>query len=292
MGWSCSPLIATNSLNIGDKEDTIRLVNAAYAAPPEQAEQAWAKAESTALLFRKMDDMSWFNNRNAFEDLVRRLAKDERGQPFLTLNDETAEYAEDANGQYGIRFNMCDAAFSIEAGRLNFALYDKARDMGDFAEHLIRYTKADSTVPKCILQSVLAGQLGRIYGVSQKWFTFVFDALRVLIILQGNGYGYDRIRKIVLEINIPKQPYLDWSFSSVRDLVIEAFEASEAVFVGHDSPEEPYRRMTYRGVQNDSLDLHLSLVKIHLGWREEVDVVAEEMLDEGTDMLSVSHLAT
>ena len=50
--------------------------------------------------------------------------------------------------------------------------------------------------------------------------------------------------------------------------------------------------MTYCGVQNDSLDLHLPLVKIHLGWCEEVDVVAEEILDEGTDMLSVSHLAT
>ena len=110
---------------------------------------------------------------------------------------------------------MCDAAFSIEAGRLNFALYNKAQDMGDFAEHLIWYTKADSTVPKCILQSVLAGQLGQIYGVSQKWFTFVFDALQVLIILQGNRYSYNCICKIVLEINIPKQPYLDWSFSSV-----------------------------------------------------------------------------
>jgi hypothetical protein len=279
-GPSCSPIIATSSLNIGDRRDTIELVQRAQLAPPEEQEVAWSKAESTKYLFRKMDDMTWFGNREAYTDLLRRLAKDENGEPFLTLKEEIVAYAEDEQGKYGIRFNMCDAAFSVETGRLQFQLYDKARDMGDFSQIIIRYSKADSLSPRAILPSVLTGQLSRIYSVSQKPITFVFDALRVLLRLQGNGFSYVRLCNTIQEIKVRQLPYLDWGFDAHRAHLAEAFKASETVFAMY-SDMRGYRRMVFQGVQNAMLELHLGLVQWHLGWQHElpVDVVPEEVVD-------------
>ena len=175
---------------------------------------------------------------------------------------------------------MCDAAFSVETGRLQFQLYDKARDMGDFSQIIIRYSKADSLSPRAILRSVLTGQLGRIYSVSQKPITFVFDALRVLLRLQGNGFSYVRLCNTIQEIKVRQLPYLDWGFDAHRAHLAEAFKASETVFAMYSDMLE-YRRMVFQGVQNAMLELHLGLVQWHLGWQHElpVDVVPEEVVD-------------
>ena len=291
-GLSCSGLIASGTLNVQDRAATLKLVKDAMNGPATVQKAAWMKAESTCLLFRKMDDVTWIQNADAYTDLIDRLSKDSDGTPFLKLNNETTKYADCAR-VYGIQGHMCDATLDIGSGKLDFWLYDKAREMGSFSEHFIRYFKASSYCPVSSLKSVLTGQLGRIYGVSRLRSSFIMDSLRILIRLQGNGFSYSQLSKTLATVTIPKQPYLEWQFDTeCRTVLSAAFNASEQVYRDLAGAHSGHRRATHRGVENSALDLHLTLVKVHMGWptsdqMPDMDVLADYADDsptsDGTD---------
>ena len=207
-----------------------------------------------------MDDVTWFNNPEALQDLISSLAKDPAGKPYLSYKEETASTSPTTG--LGIKCNMCDATFDITDSKLHFQLYDKAVDMGALAEELIRYSKSSSYTPPTILRSVLSGQLSRIYGVSETMPSFILHALKVLIRLHSNGFTHTDIVAQIKKVCIPQLPYLAWSWDEAQDILIKAFKVSKQLFyeLGSD-----HRRLCFRGVDNSNLTLHLELVRIQLG---------------------------
>ena len=260
MRFNMSPLISQIYFNVPDRKETRRLVYAARHALPDLQPAAWAKAEATSFLFRKMDDVTWFNNPDALQDLVNRLALDQDGKPYLCYKDETTSRCPTTG--LGMTGNMCDARFNITDGQLRFTLYDKSEDMGALAEELIRYSKGSSCSPPTILRSVLTGQLSRIYGVSETLAAFIINALKVLIRLHANGFVRSSIITEVKKVCIPKLPYISWGWDTAQDVLLKAFNISNTLF---NELGSHHQRLAYQGVDNENLKLQLELVRIQLG---------------------------
>jgi hypothetical protein len=190
-----SSLRANTYVDMGDYHDVNNLV----------ATCNWEMLDEYRHLYRQADDALAVNAPNLLTHLRVVELKQPDGSPYLILNQENESTSS---------VNFCDASIWIEHGKINFKLYDKASSMGAFSPQLHRYVHPASATPAHTMRGVVAGQLQRIYSVSQTEEYFIADATRLLLTIRSLGHSHKHTRQLLRAADKSPPtpwPYLSWT---------------------------------------------------------------------------------
>ena len=218
------------------------------------ASNQMAAAARWRLFFRAVDDMHWMNNRLATEDMAAwGQIGSESVWDQLSYDVETVEHDHE---QVGIHTHMCDLSIRLNraTGRFTHVKYNKTMHLGDLSSMIIRYPSFRSQIPMWMKQSVVVGQLSRIYPKSGDELSFVMDSLRLLLRIEMNGIPVSVIIRAVNGWRPRQTVHLAWQArSSTVDWLLRAFRRHACTFTVH--PESSQIR---QGVANPALDRYIS----------------------------------